>query len=130
MKALLDELVPICAVWTPNLPEAAMFLGTQQAKDVTEMQKQCGALAKFGAKAVLLKGGHLLNSDACTDILLEADGAERFFGGKRLKVGAKNAHGTGCRLSSAIAVYLARGHGLGEAIQYAKRYVEQQISAN
>nr|ACZ34279.1 HMP-P kinase/HMP-PP kinase [Heterodera glycines] len=127
MKLLLDELVPICAVWTPNLPEAAKLLGTEQANDEAEMLQQCHELGKFGAKAVLLKGGHLTNSDQSTDILFKSDGAEEFFRGKRLNVNAKIAHGTGCRLSSAMAVYLARGHTITEAVQYAKRFVEQQI---
>ncbi|KAL3109217.1 hypothetical protein niasHT_010481 [Heterodera trifolii] len=127
MKLLLDELLPICAVWTPNLPEAAKLLGTEQANDEAEMLKQCHELGKFGAKAVLLKGGHLTKSDQSTDILSKLDGADEFFRAKRLNVNAKIAHGTGCRLSSAMAVYLARGHTVTEAVQYAKSFVEQQI---
>jgi hydroxymethylpyrimidine/phosphomethylpyrimidine kinase len=79
----------------------------------------------LGAKAVLLKGGHLEGAESC-DYFTDGQ-AERLFSAPR--IATKNTHGTGCTLSSAIAANLALGHPLIEAIGAAKDYVSQAIAA-
>ena len=88
------------------------------------MAAQARALALRGARAALVKGGHLDGEP--TDVLF-AKGALTLLSGRR--VATRHAHGTGCALSSAIAANLARGSALGEAIAQAKAWLERALSA-
>jgi hydroxymethylpyrimidine/phosphomethylpyrimidine kinase len=126
VAALRDELLPLATIVTPNLPEAAALLGTQSAADEDQMVRQGEALRAFGAKAVLMKGGHLASSDS-PDWLIESNGALRL-GGARVPL--KNTHGTGCTLSSAIAALVAQSDDLATATAEAKRYLTGAIEAS
>jgi len=116
---LVAELLPLAAVVTPNLPEAALLLGLPQARDEVTALVQAQELLRRGARAVLLKGGHA-NGPHSVDLLL-AHGAspERL---SAVRVGA-NLRGSGCALASAIAAYLAQGVPLPAACARAKNYV-------
>jgi hydroxymethylpyrimidine kinase/phosphomethylpyrimidine kinase len=89
------------------------------------MRRAAALLHARGAKAVLVKGGHL--SGATSDDLLFDGASYRLFSVPR--VATRNTHGTGCTLSSAIAAYLAQGHELGEAIGAAKTYLTAALAA-
>ncbi|GAB2884129.1 bifunctional hydroxymethylpyrimidine kinase/phosphomethylpyrimidine kinase [Paraburkholderia jirisanensis] len=114
-----NELLPLADLLTPNLPEAAALLGVSPAADEAAMIQQGEALRALGARAVLMKGGHLSAADS-PDWLIEPGGTLRV-GGPRVPV--KNTHGTGCTLSSAIAALLPKRRDLAGAVTDAKQYL-------
>lgn len=120
-ETLINELFPLAALITPNLPEAEEILGVE-ITNVEEMENACKELIKLGAKNVLVKGGHL-EGDA-TDVLYDG---ERFTYLKHERLNNKHTHGTGCTLSSAIAAGLAKGMNIEEAVKEGKRYVTVAI---
>ena len=118
---LIKELLPLATLLTPNLPEAEAITGLQVTKK-EEMRPVAEKIIALGAKAVLVKGGHL--NDTADDLLF--DGAnEVWFPGRR--IATKNTHGTGCTLSSSLAANLAKGLNLREAVQASKDYVTTAI---
>jgi hydroxymethylpyrimidine/phosphomethylpyrimidine kinase len=121
--ALIEVLAPRVTLLTPNLQEAAILLGRAPAESPQEMQAQAEALSELCACALLLKGGH--NSDAEAADLLFAQGEATGIIGTRL---AGSMRGTGCALSTAIAIELGRGRPLREACLAAKALVEALIS--
>jgi hydroxymethylpyrimidine/phosphomethylpyrimidine kinase len=123
-SALVDELLPLADLVTPNLPEAAALLGTAEAVDETGMRRQGEALLALGARAVLMKGGHLVQSSDSPDWLVQPAFAQRF-GGTRIAVRA--SHGTGCTLSSAIATLAPQRSDWPTAIAEAKRYLSDAL---
>jgi len=126
VAALRDELLPLADIVTPNLPEAAALLGVASATDEAQMVEQGDALRALGAKAVLMKGGHLGSADS-PDWLVDAGGALRL-GGARVPV--TNTHGTGCTLSSAIAALWPQRGDLGSAVADAKQYLTAALEAS
>ena len=124
VNTLRDALLPISALLTPNLPEAAHLLGTTTATTRDEMAAQGTELCALGAKAVLMKGGHLDGPES-PDCLITND-AVTWFDGLRTKTA--NTHGTGCTLSSALAAQLATGQTLAAAATAAKSYVAEAIA--
>lgn len=125
---LVNELLPLVDLVTPNLPEAARLLKQAEALDVTTMKRQAEALCTaMGLKAVLLKGGHLPATQAAVDCLCVPGQPLQLFSGPRRT--EANTHGTGCTLSSAIAVAYAQNRGdLSAAVQAAKGYVATAIA--
>ena len=123
-RAILEHLAPLATLITPNLTEAAILTGTPIARNVQDMEAQARALVAVGAKAALVKGGHL---DGAPADALHSQGATRVFYGERVET--RNTHGTGCALSSAVACLLARGLDLEAAIIEAKRWLTQALSA-
>jgi hydroxymethylpyrimidine/phosphomethylpyrimidine kinase len=122
---LRDRLLPIVDLVTPNLPEAADLLGVAEAVDEAEMTSQLHDLVTIGP-AVLLKGGHL-DGPLSPDLFLPPDGTEPV----RLsapRVVTKNDHGTGCTLSSAIAVLRPRYDSWLAAITAAKAYLTEALT--
>jgi hydroxymethylpyrimidine/phosphomethylpyrimidine kinase len=107
----------MAAVLTPNLPEAEALLG--YPIDVAGMEGAAEALRALGAAAVLLKGGHLPGEDVL-DVLATSGGIARF---RSARVSTRNTHGTGCTLASAVAVGLAQGMPLHDAVVRARDYV-------
>lgn len=126
IAALKERLLPRAAVITPNLPEAAALLGCAPAGDASEVERQGRALLALGPAAVLMKGGHA-QGDACTDVLLAANGPAMTFTAERLDT--RNTHGTGCSLSSAIAAGLAKGLSLPRAVGEAHDWLHGAIRA-
>ena len=123
VAALRDELLPLATLVTPNLPEAAALLNVASAEDEDAMVRQGEALRALGARAVLMKGGHLSSADS-PDWLIEESGSLRL-GGPRVPV--KNTHGTGCTLSSSIAALLPQRDSLAAATADAKLYLTGAI---
>ncbi|HET9959521.1 MAG TPA: bifunctional hydroxymethylpyrimidine kinase/phosphomethylpyrimidine kinase, partial [Polyangiaceae bacterium] len=121
--ALIERLIPLCALLTPNLPEAAALTGLP-AEDEADMDRLADALLELGAAAVLVKGGHLA-SDRIVDLLRTADGLEHRFESKRIVT--RSSHGTGCTLASAIATGIAEGMTLVSAIDRARTFVRRAL---
>ena len=123
VKTLIDKLLPIATLVTPNIPEAEVLseLSIENKKD---MQKAAKVIGDAHNCAVLLKGGHNIND---ANDLLYANGEYYWFEGKRID--NPNTHGTGCTLSSAIASNLAKGFTLAESVQRAKKYISDALSA-
>lgn len=122
---LMEQLLPLALVVTPNLPEAALLSGRPIAENETEMARQAEALLKGGARSVLIKGGHLPSGEA-TDLLFDGQTLLRL---PAPRIETRNDHGTGCTLSAAIAACLALGKPLAEAARAAKDYLHGAISA-
>jgi len=120
--ALIKLLIPRAAVVTPNLPEAEVLTGLT-IQTVDQMRQAGRAILAMGAKAALVKGGHLKGDDL-TDVLMTADG-EKIFTSKRIQ--SRNTHGTGCTLASAIAAGIAQGMTLADAVTRARDYVREAI---
>jgi hydroxymethylpyrimidine/phosphomethylpyrimidine kinase len=120
LKFIGDELMKRASVVTPNLAEAELLCG-MEVKDVPAMEAAAQKLVERGARAVLVKGGHL---EKAIDVLF--DGTELLrLGGEKVK--SANTHGSGCTLASAIAAQLACGRGLREAVLLSKTYVTMAI---
>ena len=122
--ALREQLFPLAEVITPNRQEAEVLSG-RPIHSREEMLAAARAIAFDCDCSVLLKGGHS-DTDA-DDLLVEADGTETWFAGRR--IANPNTHGTGCTLSSAIAANLAKGYSLPQAIARAKGYITAALSA-
>lgn len=125
VQRLVGELFPRARVITPNLDEAALLIG-REIDGVDGLDRAAGDLLALGARAVLLKGGHLKGEEV-VDVLAEAGSAPRRFASAR--IASRNLHGTGCALSSAIAAFLATGHALPDAVQRARAYVLGAMTA-
>ncbi|MFB9948573.1 bifunctional hydroxymethylpyrimidine kinase/phosphomethylpyrimidine kinase [Rhizobium puerariae] len=125
VAAVAHQLMPLAAVVTPNLPEAAALLDEPVATTREAMADQARRLQRIGPKAVLVKGGHLESEDS-PDVLADVAGIH-WFEGKRAPT--RNTHGTGCTLSSAIAAELAKGAAPADAVAIAKAYLAGAIAA-
>jgi hydroxymethylpyrimidine/phosphomethylpyrimidine kinase len=125
VDALRKVLLPRAFLITPNLPEAAALLDTDEAADEASMLRQADRLLALGANAVLMKGGHASGPES-VDLLVTPTASLRVIGER---IATRNTHGTGCTLSAAIAAGLARGLGLTEAVRDAKEYVTSAIAA-
>ena len=124
-QAITETLAPMGRLITPNIPEAEVLLGEKINAD--NMESAAKELAAKTKTSVLLKAGHL-EENVLTDILYNAESEETL----RLsspKVDTRNTHGTGCTLSSAVASFLAHGHGLNDAVRLAKEYISNAIKA-
>jgi hydroxymethylpyrimidine/phosphomethylpyrimidine kinase len=125
IAVLVRELFPRALVVTPNLDEASLLVGRPLDSE-QDMQLAALELLAKGARAVLLKGGHL-PGDVVSDLLATQDGKLHWMRGPRIP--SPNTHGTGCTLSSAIAAHLALGQPLLEAVQLARVYVRAALGA-
>jgi hydroxymethylpyrimidine/phosphomethylpyrimidine kinase len=124
VAVLVRELFPRSCVITPNLDEAALLLG-RAIPHADALNTAAQDLQAMGAKAVLLKGGHLAG-DEVVDVLVRPDAPNQRLASPR--IASRNVHGTGCTLSSAIAAYLALGHPLGSAVALARSYILSAIA--
>lgn len=121
VRALIRELLPLADLVTPNRMEAEV-LSDMSLQTREDMEKAATRILDLGAKAVLIKGGHI--GDDADDYLLTASGGVWL---EAERVDNPNTHGTGCTLSSAIASYLAKGLSMEEACREGKRYVWEAI---
>lgn len=123
VKALIEELLPLATVITPNLPEAAKILGCEEMKTVSEMKEAAINLHKLGPTYVIVKGGHLEN-DQAIDLLY--DGKE-FFAFEKERIATKHTHGTGCTFAAALTAELAKGSSIHQAMDVAKKFIHAAI---
>lgn len=122
---LVRDLFPLALVVTPNLDEAGWLLGRTIA-DEGALDAAASDLLALGARAVLLKGGHL-PGDRVVDALALPGGERHHL--QSARIATPNGHGTGCTLSSAIAAHLALGQPLVRAVQLARQYILGAIAA-
>lgn len=123
MDSLINRLIPLADVITPNIPEGEILAGME----ITNEDEMIKAAEKIGKKydcAVLLKGGHRVND---ANDLLYRNGEFKWFRSERID--NPNTHGTGCTLSSAIGANLAKGYDIDQAIEKAKDYLTGALRA-
>ncbi|WP_340622202.1 bifunctional hydroxymethylpyrimidine kinase/phosphomethylpyrimidine kinase [Xenorhabdus siamensis] len=123
VKAMMELLLPIVSLITPNLPEAATLLKCSLAKTEDEMLQQGRELLSMGCQAVLLKGGHLDNKES-PDWLFTSEGEWRF---TAPRVKTRHTHGTGCTLSAALAALRPRYADWQSTIPVAKAYLQNAL---
>ena len=125
LQTLIKELFPPADIVTPNIYEAETIcnFSIKNVEDMTRAAKEIKNL--YGPKNVLIKGGHL-QGNQMTDILLTDKQEIEYFSLPVLQ--AKNTHGTGCSLSSAICSFLAFGQEMKQAVSNAKKYVHTAIN--
>jgi hydroxymethylpyrimidine/phosphomethylpyrimidine kinase len=121
---LLEHLLPLAALVTPNLEEAAILSG-QTVHDVASMEHAGRRILESGAAAVLVKGGHLATA-TLVDVLVTARGVRRF---AHPRIPTTSTHGTGCTLSAAITAGLALGRDLDVAVSDALDYIQRALAA-
>ena len=121
LKCAMEELFPLAALLTPNIPEAERLTGIA-IRDAHDMQRAAQAAANRFGCAVLCKGGH--RSGAADDLLYDSG---QFYWMRATRIDNPNTHGTGCTLSAAAACELAKGRNMPDALQHAKQYVTGAI---
>ncbi len=127
VDTLRSVLIPAVRVITPNIPEAEILLGEKIA-GTDALPDAARELSQGGRVSVLLKAGHLDDSEEVADVFFNAEtGRTTIHRSPRLAT--VNTHGTGCTLSSAVAACLARGLGLDEAVAAAKSYISGAIAS-
>jgi hydroxymethylpyrimidine/phosphomethylpyrimidine kinase len=124
METLRARLLPVATVITPNIPEAEALTGLS-VTDEAGMRAAAEALLAMGARAVLLKGGHL-TGPSLVDLLVTPQGVDRY---EDRRIETRHTHGTGCTLASAVAAGLAQGMALEPAVRRARAYVRAAILA-
>jgi hydroxymethylpyrimidine/phosphomethylpyrimidine kinase len=122
VAAVRELMIPRAALLTPNAPEAEALTGLP-VLTTDDLRRAGDVLLGFGAKAVLMKGGHIAG-ERLTDLLITPDG-ETAFEGERIDT--RHTHGTGCTLASACAAGLAQGLPLTEAVARAWSYVHEAM---
>ncbi|NIN11492.1 MAG: bifunctional hydroxymethylpyrimidine kinase/phosphomethylpyrimidine kinase [Gemmatimonadales bacterium] len=123
-RSMAQQLVPLATLVTPNLDEATILV--EQEIDTVERMEEAGrAMVRMGARAALVKGGHLQGEEV-VDVLVSDNSVRRFH---HPRLTTTSTHGTGCTLSSAITAGLALGHDLERAVDDALTFVYQAMAA-
>ncbi len=123
-QAIVRHLIPRAALITPNLHEAVALTGIEICGEPA-MREAARRLRQWGARSVLVKGGHLVG--AANDILLDG---EEWYEFPAPRVDTPHTHGTGCTFSAAITAELARGAAIPNAVARAKTYIWEAIRSN
>ncbi|MGI9627252.1 MAG: bifunctional hydroxymethylpyrimidine kinase/phosphomethylpyrimidine kinase [Longimicrobiales bacterium] len=121
---VIEELTPLADVITPNWPEAALLTGGTYDPGVDGLLEAAHALVEAGAKAALVKGGHIPGPEV-VDLLF--DGREHWVF-RNPRIDTVHTHGTGCTLSAALAAGLAHGLELPEAAEQSIRFVHRAVA--
>jgi len=124
-RLLIEELLPLAAVVTPNIDEASVLTGLA-VTDPEQMRATARRLHEMGAEAVVVTGGHLEKAIDLLSFTTKRGVEQELFKSVRLK--SNSTHGTGCAFATALACHLAMGRGLPEAVLLAKAYVSAAIS--
>ena len=122
VEALRGRLIPLAALLTPNAPEAERLTGLI-VTTTDDLRRAGEALLGMGARAVLMKGGHV-PGDSVTDVLMTPSGETLL---TSARIATRHSHGTGCTLASACAVGLAQGLDLPAAVERAHAFVARAI---
>ena len=121
VSTLIDTVIPLADVLTPNIPEAGK-IADMQISTVSDMEAAARKIYAMGCKAIVVKGGHHIGN--AVDVLFDG---ENFYHFETSRIDTKNTHGTGCTFSSAIASQLAKGKSVPLAVESAKAYVTMAI---
>jgi hydroxymethylpyrimidine/phosphomethylpyrimidine kinase len=122
VKALIARLLPLADIATPNAVEAEVLTG-RRVQTVADLHDAAAALLDLGARAVVVKGGHL--DGPAIDVFHDGDSS---FELRADRLPGPHTHGTGCTFSAAIAARLALGDSMTAAVRTAKAYVTQAIA--
>src|SRR5947199_263123 len=125
VKRVVERLIPLADVVTPNVDEAAALTGLQ-VKDIDGMKASCANLHEKGASAIVITGGHLEKAIDLLSFTTERGIEQEIFKAERQR--SNSTHGTGCAFATAMACHLALDRGLAEATLLAKTYVNAAIS--
>jgi len=125
IEVMIDKLFPLVDIITPNIPEVNSLLGTEYLGTADEVESMAKGLLGLGANAVLIKGGHSTDNENATDYLAMSKLPIIPFSTTRLYT--THTHGTGCVLSSAVAIHLAKGLTLEKAVEEAKVFLYQKF---
>jgi hydroxymethylpyrimidine/phosphomethylpyrimidine kinase len=125
-KLLIEKLIPLADVITPNVDEAAVLTGLK-VTDLEEMRAAAGKLHQMGAVAAVITGGHLDKAIDLLSFTTKRGVEQEVFKAERQR--SNSTHGTGCAFATAIACHLALDRGLAEAVLLAKTYVTAAITA-
>jgi len=127
LKAVIEKLFPLADLITPNIPEAERIAGIQISSQ-DDIHRAAEIMSSFGAKNVLIKGGHFPNAELddrkAVDYLFTGDGVQIF---EADFIETTATHGTGCTLAAAITANLALGYTLSESVKIAKDFVTEAI---
>ena len=121
VQSLCNQLIPLAALVTPNIPEAEALTGIEISSD-NDMRAAARKIIEMGARAVVVKGGH--REGPATDLFYDGTNFREF---TAPRVETANTHGTGCTFASAAAAGLARGMSLHDSVALAKDYVTEAI---
>ena len=121
VSTLIETIIPLADVLTPNIPEAEKIADMQISK-VSDMETAAKKIHSMGCKSVVVKGGHHIGN--AVDVLFDG---RNFYHFETARIDTKNTHGTGCTFSSAIASQLAKGKSVPDAVKAAKTYVTMAI---
>jgi hydroxymethylpyrimidine/phosphomethylpyrimidine kinase len=124
VRLLIDELLPLSTIVTPNIDEASSLTGLP-VTDPEQMRAAARKLHEMGASAVVVTGGHLEKAIDLLSFTGSRGIEQELFKSARLK--SSSTHGTGCAFATAVACHLAMGRGLPEAVLLAKAYVAAAI---
>lgn len=125
LEAMQKLLLPLAAVITPNIPEAEMLSG-MEIHNAADRKKAAEQILAFGAKAVVIKGGHADNPLIAEDYCLDENGES--FVLRSARIDTLETHGTGCTFSAALTAELAKGQTLPEALVTAKRFIQAALT--
>lgn len=133
LSSLRQRLIPRAAVLTPNLPEAAVLLGSAEADLLADSDQErarlsiCRRLRDLGARTVVLKGGHIAPASLTSDDLFWDGSLPTQLSAPR--IATRNTHGTGCTFAAAITSGLARGESIRSAVVAARQYLQGALAA-
>ena len=125
-RILIERLIPLADVVTPNVDEAAMITGMKRVEELDEMKAAAAKLHEMGASAVVVTGGHLEKAMDLLSFTTKRGLEQEVFKAERQR--SNSTHGTGCAFATAMACHLALERGLAEATLLAKTYVSAAIS--
>ncbi len=125
LKVLVERLIPIAEVLTPNVDEAAALTGLK-VKELDDMKAACSKFHELGARAVVITGGHLDKATELLSFTTKRGIEQEIFKAEKQK--SNSTHGTGCAFATAMACHLALDRGLAEATLLAKTYVTAAIT--
>lgn len=124
VRPLLKRLIPMSLVVTPNIPEAEV-LSAWKIKSVEEMAQAARVIQDLGARNVVIKGGHLPESEDICDLLVAEDGTVVSLCSERVET--TSGHGTGCTFAAAMTAGLSMGMSVEEAFERAKDFVTEAL---
>ncbi|MBW0479600.1 hypothetical protein O181_019315 [Austropuccinia psidii MF-1] len=134
INVLTSKLLGQATIITPNIPEAIILSGRrarhQTISSIEDMENCCIEISRLGAKNVLLKGGHLSTAEGMVVDILYVASDDTFHTFSHPRLQSNNTHGTGCTLSAALTVYLAKGLPLVEAVDASIKYVTGAIQTS
>ncbi|QGG52721.1 bifunctional hydroxymethylpyrimidine kinase/phosphomethylpyrimidine kinase [Lysinibacillus pakistanensis] len=125
IDAIINHLLPVATIVTPNIPEAETLTG-KEINTLADIKEVAKLLLQTGVQCVIIKGGHLADRNFAIDYIFFKNGQS--FSMQTPRIASKNTHGTGCTFSAAITAFLGSGLPIKEAIIEAKKFIQLAIT--